>query len=237
MKETLVFRVDASSEMGIGHVMRCLALAQAWQDIEGQSIFVMSTGFPALETRLKSEGMNVVYVSAKPGSNDDAFQTTKLSREMNTRWVIVDGYHFTANYQKIIKDSGLNLLFIDDHGHADHYYADIVLNQNIHAESLFYRCEPYTQLFLGPEYVLLRREFLKWRGWARSIPEVARCILVTLGGGDSENVTLKVIQALRKMNQSDMEVTVLIGPTNPHLAAVESEISSFPCPIHLLRVC
>jgi UDP-2,4-diacetamido-2,4,6-trideoxy-beta-L-altropyranose hydrolase len=229
VKETLVFRVDASSEMGIGHVMRCLALAQAWQDIEGDSFFVMSTGSPALETRLKSEGIEVLYLSTEPGSKNDACQTATLACQMNARWVVVDGYHFSGDYQRIIKDSGRCLLFIDDYGHASHYWADVVLNQNLHAHERFYeKRELHTKLLLGSNYVLLRHEFLQWRGRLREFPEMGRKVLVTLGGGDTGNVTLNVIQGLEKVSIPDMEVSIVVGPTNSHQESIRRELARAP---------
>ena len=64
---------------GIGHVMRCLALAQAWQDIQGHSIFVMGMKSSTLEDRLKSEGVEVFYLSSDPGGEDDAHETAALA--------------------------------------------------------------------------------------------------------------------------------------------------------------
>ena len=194
----LVVRADASTQIGTGHVMRCLALAQAWQDVSSDVIFIMATKTPAIEARLKSEGMEVVYIPVQIGSVEDARETINLTRKFDTDWIVVDGYSFGGDYQKIIKDDGLRLLMIDDYGHAEHYYGDIVLNQNISAdEKLYVNREPYTQLLLGVKYTLLRREFWQWRGWKREIPIVARKVLVTLGGSDPDNVTLKVIQALQ----------------------------------------
>ena len=115
---------------------------------------------------------------------------------------------------------------IDDMVYLDHYYADVVLNQNINAEILQYPCEPYTRLLLGTRYVLLRREFLKWKGWKREIPAVARKVMVTLGGGDPDNVTLKIINALRKLDISDLDVRVVVGPSNPHKEILKSAIQN-----------
>lgn len=232
--EKLVIRADASTQIGTGHVMRCLALAQAWYDRGGQAIFIMATEAPALAARLKSEGIEVLHLAVQQGSVDDAVQTSKIAQQMNTSWVIVDGYHFGSDYQRIIKDSGKRLLFIDDNRHADHYYADIVLNQNLHAdENLYVNREPYTKLLLGTRYVLLRREFLKKQGWKRKIGEVARKILATLGGGDSDNVTLKVIHALQQVRVDSLEVVVVIGGSNPHLEELQSSIHNSPLTIRL----
>jgi len=155
---------------------------------------------------------------------------------MGASWVVVDGYHFGADYQQIIKDSGLYLLFIDDIGHADHYHADVVLNQNIHAhEGLYSNREPYTRLLLGTPYVILRREFLKWRGWRREISDVARKVLVTLGGSDPDNETLKVIQTLVKANIPDLEAKIVVGASNPHLESLKNAIVSAPCSMDILE--
>jgi UDP-2,4-diacetamido-2,4,6-trideoxy-beta-L-altropyranose hydrolase len=148
----------------------------------------------------------------------------------------VDGYHFDANYQQAIKQANLRLLFIDDYGHASHYYADLVLNQNIYAgESLYANREPYTRLLLGTSYALLRREFWKWRGWRREIPEIARKVLVTLGGGDPDNVTLKVIQALQQVEIHGLEAIIVIGGSNPHQETLKTQIANAHCPIQLER--
>ena len=236
MKQNLIIRADASTQIGIGHVMRCLALAQAWQDNEGHAIFLMAEVTPSLESRLQSGGMEPIYLSAQPGSVDDAIQTRELAQQIGATWVVVDGYHFGADYQRIIKDANLCLLFIDDNGHSDHYYADIVLNQNIYAhECLYEKREPYTQILLGTRYVLLRQEFLSWRGWKREIADVARRVLVTLGGSDPDNVTLKVLRALRQVETDGLEALVVVGGSNPHFQELKLATHDSRFTIHLER--
>jgi UDP-2,4-diacetamido-2,4,6-trideoxy-beta-L-altropyranose hydrolase len=232
----LLIRVDAGTKIGTGHAMRCLALAQAWQDAGGQAIFMMTPGAPMVEERLKSEGIEIIPMLAQPGSTDDADQTANLAQKVGASWLVVDGYQFTADYQRFVKDSGLRLLFVDDNGHADHYWADIVLNQNLHAdEDLYVYREPYTRLLLGTRYVLLRREFLTWREWEREIPEVAGRVLVTLGGGDPDNVTLTVIQALQQVRMDGLEVVIVIGGSNPHYEGLQSAVRDSKFPIRLER--
>lgn len=221
----LIIRADASITIGTGHVMRCLSLAQAWQDSGGRPIFVTTTESPALEERLRSEGIHPFVISAKPGTTDDAIQTAHLAKKVGADWVILDGYYFDSSYQYKVKGAGHRLMVIDDMAYLSHYYADIVLNQNMHAMSLKYSYEPYTKLLLGTRYVLLRKEFLKWQRWIRRIPAIASKVLVTLGGGDSENVTMKVIQAFKEVNVDGIEVTIVIGPTNPHLETIKKELS------------
>ena len=232
----IVIRADASDLIGTGHVMRCLALAQGWQDQGGKAIFVLANKSPELEARLLSEKMIILYLSVKAGCHEDAHQTVDFTQQFAAQWVVVDGYHFGAEYQKVIKDFGTRLLFIDDYGHADYYYADLVLNQNIAAnQDLYINRETYTKLLLGTEYALLRREFWKWRDWQRVVNPIASKILITLGGSDPDNVTLKVIQALNLLNKDNLEVNVVIGGSNPHYECLQREAADASSAISLHR--
>lgn len=227
MDETLLIRTDANTQMGTGHVMRCLALAQAWQETGGQACFVLAFRAPALESRLQTEGVQVVHLNvSEPGSAEDVAATAVLGRRYQAQWIVIDGYHFDAAYQRYLHAAGFRILFIDDYGHAAHYYADIVLNQNIcaHPEIYLHR-EPYTRLLLGTKHALLRREFWPWRDWQRPFPEKARKILVTLGGSDPDNVTLAVIQALCQLPDNDLEAVVLVGAQNPHYRELAMAVS------------
>ncbi len=230
----LLFRVDAGVNLGLGHAMRCLALAQAWQDRGGGVVFAMAQAPPALESRLLSEGMEVIRLDASPGSANDARQTGALARERRAPWVVLDGYQFDSEYQRQVKELQLFLLVIDDYGHAGHYRADLLLNQNPHAhEGLYFNREAYTRLLLGTRYALLRREFLPWREWRREIPSVARKILVTLGGGDPDNVTARVLQALEEMDLEGLEAVVLAGSANPHLGELQARVAGMSFPVRL----
>jgi UDP-2,4-diacetamido-2,4,6-trideoxy-beta-L-altropyranose hydrolase len=233
--KNLVIRADASTQIGTGHIMRCLALALAWQEKGGQAMFVLANKSPALGARLQLEGMKVVYLSVEAGSGEDAKQTADFVHQFAAQWLVVDGYHFGAEYQKAIKNFGVSLLFLDDYGHADHYYANLVLNQNISAnQDLYISREPYTRLLLGLKYTLLRREFWQWRDWQRVIQPIASKLLVTLGGSDPDNVTLKVVQALQLLN-NDLEVIVVIGGSNPNYEVLQREITDSKVTISLQR--
>ncbi len=233
-----MIRADASAKIGTGHVMRCLALAQAWRSVGGRAIFVMATATeaPVIESRLKSEGFDVEHISADPGSDEDASVTCDLAASNQSDIIVVDGYHFSSQYQALIKRSGRCLLFIDDYGHAGKYYADFVLNQNIYAsESLYSQREPYTRLLLGSSYVLLRQEFWPWRNWCRKIPNTARKVLITLGGSDPDNVTMKVIRSLWHPQIEGLEAVAVIGGSNSHIESIRSAAESSCIPLQLMQ--
>lgn len=223
MSDTLFIRADAALQIGTGHVMRCLALAQAWKRI-GSVIFALAQCPPSLETRLRAEGLEIRKLSPSASLAQDAQITSSLALECQAAWVVVDGYHFEETYQEAIKGAGLRLLYFDDYGHANAYCADLVLNQNLSAEaSRYVRKEPSTRLLLGTRYALLRQEFLAWRDWQREIPTVGRKVLVTLGGSDPDNITGKVVESLDGL---DLEVRVVVGGASPHREILQSSIRS-----------
>lgn len=218
---TLLIRADASVAIGTGHVMRCLALAQAWQDVGGLAVFAMAEGTEALQERLANESCEVVRISATPGSAKDAAQTTAAAVKRQCDWVVVDGYPFGGEYQRALKAPGCKILLVDDYGHAQHYFADFVLNQNICArEQLYANREPHTRLLMGTSYCLLRREFAAWRTWKREIPSVCGRLLVVMGGSDPENITVRVVEALQLAGLQHLDTTVVIGGSNPNFESV-----------------
>src|SRR2546422_2792229 len=197
--------------MGTGHIMRCLALAQAWQDAGGQPVFAMTESLPALDARLEAERFSIEHLDAAPGSDSDAQQTAQLAGRLSAHWVVLDGYHFDECYERSVKKHGPQLLVMDDYGHGPHTEADLLVNQNLHANgSVYVGPNEHRRLLLGPGYALLRREFIRCRSWKREVPEVASKLLVTLGGTDADNVTLKVIQALEQQS-ADLETVVVMG--------------------------
>jgi len=230
----LFIRADAGSGMGIGHLMRCFALGQAWKDAGGKVVFVTACKSEGLLQRLRDEGFDLYMLASQYPDPGDWANTKDILADHPDVWFVLDGYHFDEVYQQWVKETGHRLLVIDDMAHLKHYYADIVLNQNLHAERLQYSCEAHTNLLLGTQYVLLKREFLAWRGWKREIPEIARRVLVTMGGGDPENHTLKVIQALQKVEVAGLEATVVIGAGEPHTDMLEASIRQSRVSIRLI---
>jgi len=242
MKQNLIIRADANNRIGTGHVMRCIALAQAWQDRSVDVTFLSHCDSEALRQRIIDESFDFIPIEKPHPDPSDLSQTLNILKRYapcptphaSSPWLALDGYCFTPDYQKAIRENGYKLLIIDDMAHLDHYHADILLNQNIHASSLHYSCDRDIVKLLGCEYVLLRREFLKYKNWKRDIPQKAKKILVTMGGSDPDNVTLKVIKALNMLNDPDIEVKIVVGPSNPNISSLEKELHLSPFTFHLL---
>jgi UDP-2,4-diacetamido-2,4,6-trideoxy-beta-L-altropyranose hydrolase len=141
-------------------------------------------------------------------------------------WAVLDGYHFDDDFQRAIRETGVRTLVIDDHHHLPRYTADIILNQNIGAESTPYPCESDTVMLLGTSYALLRNEFLSQEPGDRALNRAARRVLVSLGGADLDNVTLKVVQALGQLKSLHLEVTIVLGPVNSNRKIIQSELEN-----------
>ena len=226
---TVLIRADASVEVGTGHVMRCLALAQTWQDAGGEAAFAMAESTPAILERLKAERIEVHEVREGPGTPNDAKLTLDVAKACGAEWMVVDGYVFGADYQRRVKDAGLRLLWVDDDGSARHYCADIVLNQNVHARPSFYSSRDTScRLLLGPKYAVLRREFNPRQKRKREISARGNKVLITMGGSDSGNVSLRVVEALREVSVQNLEAVVVIGGSSPHFESVAQAALSFP---------
>jgi len=224
--KTIIIRADASVKNGTGHVMRCLALAHGLKRAGNGICFAVSECPAPLVKKIKSNDFSMLRIKSKAGSVKDAVETAKSAMKRKSSWVITDGYHFSEKYQESIKDSGLKLLFIDDYGHCKNYVADIILNQNLYAGTHFYHESGiFTRMLLGTQYALIRPEFFQYRNWKREITEKATRILLTLGGSDPDNTTLKILKALKSLK---FEVKAVIGGSNPHLKSIEREIKKTP---------
>ena len=191
---TLCIRADADSAIGTGHVMRCLALAQSWIDRSGNAVLA-STSLPAaLRRRYEDEGVTVL---------------PEIPTE--TAFVVLDGYQFTPAYRELIKQNGHRLLIIDDLADSDLRAADLVLNQNAYSAPQQY---PGIRALCGSRYALLRREFTHCPPKIAT-DEIARTVLITMGGSDPRNDTLAVLDQLTDFG--DLHFIVLAGSANPHV--------------------
>lgn len=214
-RETLVFRCDANGAIGTGHVMRCLALAQAWQDAGGSVAFATAELPLGLAARLRAEAVGLTNVKHVPGTPDDADTTIRFAQEAGAGWVVVDGDRFGVDFLERIRELGLRVFLIDDFARRESYPADLILNPNIGAsEDHYRRPDGKVPLLLGSPYTLLRREFTSWQA-ERSFGSRGASVLVTLGGSDPENLAPRIARAFAGCDS--MRVTVIAGAGYEHL--------------------
>lgn len=228
MSKVLTIRADCSPTMGTGHVMRMIALGQAWQALGGTVRFVGQT--TPLERRLRKEGFDLVPLDRIHPAPEDA--QTLLNETDENAWVSIDGYHFDTAYQKTIRNAKRRTLVLDDFFDRGEYHADILLNQNPDGPRSPYSLDGGA-LLLGTKYTLLRTEFQR-RKKTKKIQEKAANLLVTLGGADPDNVTSRVVKAIAATGLTTLNVTVVAGAANRHLETIRTHIESLPCTCELL---
>ncbi len=220
----LLIRADAGSVIGTGHVMRCLALAQAWQDAGGTVTLAAAELPAALHPRLEAEHVAVTGITAASGSLEDALATNLLANRTGASWIVIDGDRFSSEYLEHVRGRGVRILLVDDLLADDllsqdfaarkSFPADLIVNPNLDEASEAYENRSAgAAVCAGPSYILLRREFQQAaREQAtreRNTRETGNRILVTLGGSDPDGMTLKIAAALA--NCPGMEVTALAG--------------------------
>ena len=205
----LTVRADANKEMGGGHVMRSLALAQAWKAGGGTVTFLGSCEGVWIAEYIAKSGVRFIPIANPHPCSEDLEITLATLGEHTGSWLLLDGYGFDASYQRSVKEAGHRVLLFDDTAQGEQYYADVIVNQNIGVERFRYPCLPTSRLLLGPWYAVLRPEYLPWRNWRRTVREVAVRVLVTLGASDFHYQTPKVVEGFKMIGRSDLEITVV----------------------------
>ena len=208
----VLFRTDASTAIGAGHLMRCLALAQHLRDKDVACDLLTTDPTMPLVEAWRHESIPLHQNPAEPGTLDDANLTAATAIRVGAEWIIVDGYCFSTPYQQAIRDSGLSLMCIDDLASLP-FDADIVVNQNPGAQYLtHYELHDNGQLLLGADYVMIRRSL-------RTDEAVGGGgLLVTLGGADRDNTGL----AMLKLIVGDFPLRLICTADSEGLAAAQA---------------
>ena len=212
MKPKIYIRADGNSEIGLGHVIRSLALAEMLKE---EFSCTFATRF--LTDYINSEAKKVCDEVVKlPESEEhfDAFLTLLSGDEM----VVLDNYFFDTNYQKAIKNKGCKLVCIDDI-HEQHFVADVVVNHAPSALQSDYSVESYTKCLLGTKYALLRTPLLHLAKLPKQFSE-AKKAFVCFGGSDYNNITQRVVEQLYAFESID-KIEVVMGSAYPYKAELQ----------------
>jgi UDP-2,4-diacetamido-2,4,6-trideoxy-beta-L-altropyranose hydrolase len=194
MDGTLLFRADADADIGSGHVMRCLALAQHASDVGMRPILLTTTPDGPAVAAWRGEGYQVRSQPPETAiaSAADAAATSACAREVAADWIVLDGYRFDAAFQARLADER-RLLVFDDVGETD-VATHVLVNQNPGAEQWArYRAPAGCRQLLGSSFAVLRRDL---RILQRQTPKSPSRLLITFGGADRENLALRVMERL-----------------------------------------
>lgn len=219
-------RTDSSVDIGLGHVMRCLTLAEELCK-RGATVNFICRDLPGNICHLiKQKGFKTGLLYNKfIDQETDAMQTkAELNdSEMRADWIIADHYFLSKEWENMIRPIAKKIMVIDDFNNRYHN-CDLLLNQNLSQDigSSYDGFIPDNcQKLLGPTYSLLRPEFLHAsHEFKRHIKEAKR-LLVFFGGSDPTNETSKTLLAIQMLNMPDIETIVIIGTSNPFRAEIE----------------
>ena len=252
----VAFRTDASLQIGIGHVMRCLTLADTLRAAGAQCHFICREHQGHLALHIRGRGFTVSMLPALtelPNTpsienighskyaawlgvdwSTDVVQTKVELYEIAFDWLIVDHYALDSRWEQALRPLCRKLMAIDDLADRSHD-CDLLLDQNLGRDVGNYReLVPRGCIILaGPQFALLRPEFTRLRADSlhrRVIPRL-RHLLISMGGVDQFDATGKVLEALSGCPlPSDMCITVVLGPHSPWLERVKSLARQMQCP-------
>jgi UDP-2,4-diacetamido-2,4,6-trideoxy-beta-L-altropyranose hydrolase len=201
-------RAESNSHLGTGHILRTLTLARQLVKKGHEIFFISHKLYPELQHRLRTSGCQLLQLS----EGDNANELEEISHYFNkllANWIIVDHYEATEQTYRIFKDYGLKILAIDDIN-ATTFPVDILVNQNINASSLNYRCPAHTIRLLGPQYAIIDPLYREKREYA-SVRSRIESLLIFMGGTDPDNQTEKALNAAITAKQFK-KIAIVIGP-------------------------
>ncbi len=230
---SVIIRADGSSSIGFGHIMRCVALAQGLRRAGWNPLFVCRTLDGAASAILHSYGFSFHLVPDDASQEKDAALTATLAAQTGARFAIVDHYGLQEPFRLVLKSAGLAVMVMDDIADQDCITADIILNQNLGAESFeprYHKIAPGASLLLGASYVMFREEILSGAQAAREkrparwkeLSAGARPkIMITFGGSDIQGYTPQAMEILTECRELWDDAIVVRGPgmKDPNLIA------------------
>ena len=229
----VVIRADANSKIGMGHVMRCLSVADALLKRGEEVLFVTADDTPVpllikkgvpyrvLHTDyadMEAELPGLLAVLRELTLRAESPEAALLQRNTS---ILVDSYYVTEKYLAALK-SRITTIYMDDI-YAFSYPVDMLINYNIYGEEMGYEKDAAfadTKLLLGTEYVPLREEFLA----GEQQRTAANCgILITTGGSDSFNLAGQLLMEAMKYDAlKEKEYHVVSGSLNPHIGELQA---------------
>jgi len=242
----IFFRVDASLQIGAGHVYRCLSIANTLLDehtsinficrnYEGNLIDVIkSNGFDvfSLELRENYRVDDKLLYSQWLGATQkiDAEECIDIVKQEEVDWMIVDHYGIDEEWESKLKNFCKKIFVIDDLSDRAHK-CDVLLDPTFGRQENEYKhlVKKSCKLLLGSQYAILRTEFIKLRKYCIKNRDNFKFnqLLVSMGGIDFDNFTEKVVQVLDKCTlPSDIVIVVVVGENYPHLRSLRSKLNN-----------
>lgn len=204
LRTNVKIRVDGSSSIGLGHVVRCISLAHMLKDHFSIRFYLHNPEAEAAQ----------IVTEAGFLLSSTATEEHFIEELSEYDIVILDGYQFEEKYEVAILSRGCRLVSIDDL-HARHFNSDLIINHTPGTRAQDYKAAIYTEFALGSQHALLRPSFLNAAVRTRSITRITRAV-ICFGGADPKNLTLHCLKTLLTV-APDLQVTVVTGSAYGYL--------------------
>lgn len=250
----VVFRCDASLQIGTGHVMRCLTLANALEQKGHECTFICKDHEGNLIEKIRQNGHQAYVLAAdkdfdaRTGELDnrlahshwlgssqavDATQCQQLLSRQIVDWLIVDHYALDCEWESTLRAFTKQIMVIDDLADRTHD-CDLLLDQNLGMLDTDYAglVPNHCKLLTATKYAILRPEFAQWRDYSlrrHKLTPQLKTLLISLGGVDKDNVTTQILKGLvESVLPKDCKIQVIMGATAPHIDFVKKVASELP---------
>ena len=252
----IVFRCDASIQIGTGHVMRCLTLADELAKQGAKCHFICREHKGNLIKLITEKGHQTYKLQAEiqnshnkknsdepvllhskwlgSSQEEDAIQSEAFIRKLQPEWLVIDHYALDSYWEEKLRSHCNNILVIDDLADRKHD-CDLLLDQTFSRNKQDYQnlVPNYCKILCGTTYAILRPEFTKWRQYSleRRKDNGVNNILINLGGVDKDNMTSRILESLKQAALPELcEITVVMGSTAPWLDIVTTKANQLPWP-------
>lgn len=227
-----LIRTDALPEIGMGHLSRCLTLARALGKNGVKSVFAAREPSEVVASKVAEAGADLIVLPLDLELAEDLAGTIDLIGRLRARGVVLDGYGFDENYLNGIAENACCLFF--DELALFHFNNALVLNQNYHAASMAYKCQPHTRLLLGPQYAVLRPEFTAARSLRREYADQVKKLLISFGGSDPHNLSGVALRGLAQ-SKNTYHIKVVLGGGSTQAEQTLALASQSPHKVEVLR--
>jgi len=237
----VVFRVDSSLQIGTGHLMRCLTLAECLKNDGIDISFICRKNSGNLRDKIIKKGFRLFELES-PGKarhddklshskwlnvtqKEDANQCKEILEKIKPGWLIVDHYALDHEWESDLVHLSTKIMVIDDLADRNHN-CDLLLDQTFGhiAEHYIDLVPKRCTLLVGSKYSLLRPEFSEWRSYSieRRSQANLKNLLITMGGVDLKNHTEEVLIKLDCCTLPvDLNITIVVGSHYPHLESLK----------------
>jgi UDP-2,4-diacetamido-2,4,6-trideoxy-beta-L-altropyranose hydrolase len=241
---SIAIRTDSSDEIGTGHFMRCLTLADRLQ-LRGARVRFIShklSKHSCSMLRMKDIEFVLTASDTNPSPNDDLAHShwLRTSQEQDAQatiqalsdqtwdWLVVDHYGLDARWENLLRRSAKQIMVIDDLADRQHN-CDLLLDQNYYADmsSRYLGKVPgECRLMVGPQYTLLREEFRQQFKIAKPRTGPVNRIFVNFGGVDADNNTGRALKSLSMIDTSTIHIDIVVGDQHSHRDEIRKTCAS-----------